>query len=61
MIFSELQTGSRFRCKLETANGSALVDCVKLSPKRFRRLDSGKYVKPDSSRFPVILIPIPDE
>lgn len=62
MIFSELERGSRFRCKLSTANGSrALVDCVKLSATRFRRLDSGKYLKTESSRFPVVLIPKPPD
>lgn len=54
MIFSELQRGARFRCRLPESR--ALVDCVKLSPSRFRRLDSGKYIKATSTGFPVVLI-----
>ena len=60
MKFNELPRGSWFRCQLTTDNGTrAVVDCVKLSANRFRRLDSGKYVKPDSTAFPVALIPKP--
>ena len=60
MVFSELPRGSWFRCQLTTDNGNrAVVDCVKLSSTRFRRLDSGKYVKPTSTGFPVALIPKP--
>jgi len=58
MIFSELENGSRFRCRLPNEHGTQIVvDCVKLSRSRFRRLDSGKYIKPDSTAFPVALIP----
>lgn len=58
MMFSELENGSRFRCKLPDDTGNRVaVDCVKLSRSRFRRLDSGKYIKPDSTAFPVALIP----
>ena len=54
MIFSELPRGARFRCRLPESR--APVDCVKLSPSRFRRLDSGKYIKANSTAFPVVLI-----
>lgn len=62
MMFSELENGSRFRCQLADETGSrSIVDCVKLSRSRFRRLDSGRYVKPGSVAFPVALIPKPRE
>jgi hypothetical protein len=54
VIFSELQRGARFRCRLPESR--APVDCVKLSPSRFRRLDTGKYIKATSTAFPVVLI-----
>jgi hypothetical protein len=62
MRFHELPRGSWFRCQLETEAGSrVLVDCVKLSGTRFRRLDSGKYVKPSIDSFPVAMIPKPSK
>lgn len=62
MIFSELENGSRFRCQLPDERGNrSIVDCVKLSRSRFRRLDSGKYVKPETTAFPVAFVPKPPD
>jgi len=52
MQFNELQRGERFRCSIFDIDGTeTIADCVKLSAKRFRRLDTGKYIKPDSTAF----------
>lgn len=62
MTFSELENGTRFRCQLPDERGTrAIVDCVKLSRYRFRRLDSGQYIKTTSTGFPVATIPKPRE
>jgi len=60
MQFNELKRGQRFRCSIFDIDGNETrADCVKLTEKRFRRLDNGKYIKPETTSFTVDRLPPP--